>query len=986
MRETDSDRVCQKFRERERERDPSHPTYTHKYTNIHTHRPASAEGQQENQNRNEISAPGTCKNCITVGISQGWPQELAASSEMLMTQCRSDDCPQSQDNVNLCGAAAASNPFLLPGCCKARYNEENYRPSALHPTSATGGGIVSQAPWLADSFGGTGGSQSEGLYGAVDATQYRRLKPDLVAPGINIVSARSDGDPMSQGTNGCRTCVGTIPHDQPPRDTAALVAMSGSKQAAAVVAAAALLVRQYFEAGFYPLGRIDSGIIHMPSAALVRAVLLTGTAAVDRVYDADGSARDISSTVRPNFDAGFGRLQLSKVLRIDASVQLKDAPGCKCLGENSGFFAMDHPDDDPETWRTGRFDTDYGSRCAQWDAMPGRIPACNTSFSRNQRSPNETCCKSWCFVSDSCSLGEIKPYLPGVHVAYEICKNQEEVLEDCPFRDKSVKRLVNLHVIDHIISDDTSPDAWGTYATAQEGPIGNSLAENETISYNLTILGASMQDPLVITMTFTDPPGELSRGDVLVNDLDLVITIIPILAPSPDLVRDEPDKFKRNRNMSVTYWGNEQTGGDRHNTAEQVRVNSFGPAEVIVTIKAKRVVVGHELRYPPSRQIKSKPTTKDANKTAVAANKTGTTGESSTRPACQTFALVITGDLLHLPGSNLPLTSSSLPLPPGICGRPDPPPDQATSRLTSTQILLIIIACSVVGALAMCIFLMALYYWRGKRKERENFERAPPNVQYKPPVTPVSALRYPDEIGKAFEVGTLGYVRASQFDPPRDVMEANERGGVAGEDGIKNRQVRALKSVYKKAEGLSAEQKLREMQKHGIGSNTFTQPFAAVLHNVQSAKFTGRLITSGDLFENSISQEGAQSIEEKRVDKNVQEELRRAVSNTGQPHHGFAPPLRATCSSTSYKPREAFDPQLARRINDQVQDMLETALGEGTQGVQVGRAGGGGGALSKAMNYREHPGDQNSLVLVPRVHPLVNLKGRAPSAPCVCLS
>ena len=897
-----------------------------------------------------------------------------------MTQCRSDDCPHSQDNVNLCGAAAASNPFLLPGCCKAGYTEKNYRPSALHPTSAIGGGIVSQAPWLADSFGGTGGSQSEGLYGAVDATQYRRIKPDIVAPGINIVSARSDGDPLSQGTNGCRTCAGTLPHDQPPRDTAALVAMSGSKQAAAVVAAAALLVRQYFEAGFYPMGIIDSGSVHVPSAALVRAVLLTGTATVDRVYDADGSARDISSAVRPNFDAGFGRLQLSKVLRIGTSMQLNDAPGCTCLGENSFFFAMDKPNDDPETWRTGRFDTDYGSRCAPWDAMPGRVPACNTSFSLQQRSPNEKCCQSWCFVSASCSLGETKPYLPGVHVAYDICKNQEEVLEGCPFRDKSVKRLLRSFSIDHFISDDTSPDAWGTYAIP-EGLIGNSLAENETISYNLTILGASMQDPLVITMTFTDPPGELSRGDVLVNDLDLVVTVIPILAPSPDLVRDEPDKLKRNRNMSVTYWGNEQTGGDRHNTAEQVRVAFFGPAEVIVTIRAKRVVVGHELRYPPSRQIKLKQPTKDANKTAVEANKTGTTGESSTRPACQSFALVITGDLQHLPGSVLPLTSSPLPLTRGICGRPDPPPDQAPSRLSSTQILLIIIACSVVGALVMCVFLMALFYRRGKRKERENVERAPPNVPYKPLVTPASAPRYPDEIVKAFEVGTLDYVRASHFDQPRDAMEANEGGFVAGKDGIKHRQVCALKAVYKKAEDRCAEKKLREMQKHGIGSNAFNQPFAAVLHNVQSGKFTGRLITSGDLFENSIGQE-------ERLDKNNEEELRReaadeafAASNTGLPHRGFAPPLRDS-SRASYKPHEAFNPQLARMVNDQVQDMLETALGEGTQGVQVGRAGGGGGAL----NYREHPGNKTSLVLVPRVHPLANLKGRAPSASCACLS
>ncbi len=35
-----------------------------------------------------VSAPGTCKNCITVGMSQSWPEELKRGARSAMTPCR----------------------------------------------------------------------------------------------------------------------------------------------------------------------------------------------------------------------------------------------------------------------------------------------------------------------------------------------------------------------------------------------------------------------------------------------------------------------------------------------------------------------------------------------------------------------------------------------------------------------------------------------------------------------------------------------------------------------------------------------------------------------------------------------------------------------------------------------------------------------------------------------------------------------------------
>jgi len=55
----------------------------------------------------------------------------------------------------------------------------------------------SQESWVATTFGGVDGTLSAGLYGNSEKARFRRVKPDLVAPGVNIVSARSDGDSFS---------------------------------------------------------------------------------------------------------------------------------------------------------------------------------------------------------------------------------------------------------------------------------------------------------------------------------------------------------------------------------------------------------------------------------------------------------------------------------------------------------------------------------------------------------------------------------------------------------------------------------------------------------------------------------------------------------------------------------------------------------------------------------------------------------------------
>ncbi|MGH9400334.1 MAG: S8 family serine peptidase, partial [Thermoanaerobaculia bacterium] len=84
-----------------------------------------------------------------------------------------------------------------------------------------------------------------------------RVKPDIMAPGVNAVSALGDASPT---TNNCAT-----------------QNLSGTSISCPTVAGAAALLRQYFADGFYPTGVATASNRFDPPAPLVKAVLLNGT-------------------------------------------------------------------------------------------------------------------------------------------------------------------------------------------------------------------------------------------------------------------------------------------------------------------------------------------------------------------------------------------------------------------------------------------------------------------------------------------------------------------------------------------------------------------------------------------------------------------------------------------------------------------------------------------------------------------------------------
>jgi serine protease AprX len=140
----------------------------------------------------------------------------------------------------------------------------------------------------------SGDPESMAAFSSRGPCDDRRIKPDIVAPGTDIISTRSDIAPDDHFW-------GLVD------DNSAYAYMGGTSMACPLVAGCAALVRQYF------VDERDTS----PSAALLKATLVNGA----RWLSGPDSLADREA--RPNFHQGFGAVNLTTTVPNPAEPDLR---------------------------------------------------------------------------------------------------------------------------------------------------------------------------------------------------------------------------------------------------------------------------------------------------------------------------------------------------------------------------------------------------------------------------------------------------------------------------------------------------------------------------------------------------------------------------------------------------------------------------------------------------------------------------------------
>ncbi|MFG0258566.1 MAG: S8 family serine peptidase [Phycisphaerales bacterium JB043] len=166
-------------------------------------------------------------------------------------------------------------------------------PALQNPENAKNALAVAQTKDTTLPFGMVGDFDEFGGGGEGPTADGRR-KPDILAPGTNIVSANI----VSRDGGGAII------------DDCTIRVLTGTSMAAPAIAGAAAMTRQYFTEGYYPTGTATPGDELTPTAALLKSVLINSSQDITQIAGFLGR----SVTGYPTDTEGWGRVQLDEPL------------------------------------------------------------------------------------------------------------------------------------------------------------------------------------------------------------------------------------------------------------------------------------------------------------------------------------------------------------------------------------------------------------------------------------------------------------------------------------------------------------------------------------------------------------------------------------------------------------------------------------------------------------------------------------------------
>eukprot|EP00007_Cunea_sp_BSH-02190019_P003699 CAMPEP_0174235450 /NCGR_PEP_ID=MMETSP0417-20130205/4880_1 /TAXON_ID=242541 /ORGANISM="Mayorella sp, Strain BSH-02190019" /LENGTH=990 /DNA_ID=CAMNT_0015313955 /DNA_START=117 /DNA_END=3089 /DNA_ORIENTATION=- len=278
--------------------------------------PVFSAGNQGLRGFGTVNAPSSAKNVLSVGASQSVTSSFTerrtdAEFEALAQFWYERACGPSLELYQQRAFCSAFNQNSTP--CENFQNVLclNFEPNAgsccnfpYFDVRCCGSGILNEIETHPELFDQNGLAAISSRGPAWDG----RIKPDVVAPGERVITAKSDGDVT---TFQCAQWV----ENSPDNNThSATVQTIGTSVAAGHVAAAATLVREYLMRGFYPTGQeTPANVIANPSAALVKALIINSGQQLGYV-NTNADAHFVPLLETPNPYSGFGRVQLDSTL------------------------------------------------------------------------------------------------------------------------------------------------------------------------------------------------------------------------------------------------------------------------------------------------------------------------------------------------------------------------------------------------------------------------------------------------------------------------------------------------------------------------------------------------------------------------------------------------------------------------------------------------------------------------------------------------